>query len=80
LSPSGLNNKRKIHKVSSVIGGKLVVGPERVIESEIPELFVIILIEETSGGSDHIDTKFTVKSHFSLIEGPYSYTYLNTHI
>ena len=56
------------------------MGPERVIESEIPELFVIILIEETSGGSDHIDTKLTVKSHFSLIEGPYSYTYLNTHI
>ncbi len=41
---------------------------------------MIILIEKTRSGSDHIDTKFTVKSDLSLVEGPHSDTNFNTHI
>lgn len=46
---------KNLHKVSSFIGSKLVMGPEGIIKSEIPELFLIALIEESGGGSDHID-------------------------
>ena len=55
------------------------MGPEGIIESKISEFFVIILVEETSSGSDHIDTKPRIESDFSLIEGPYSNSYFHTH-
>jgi len=55
------------------------MGPKGIIESEISEFLFVIFIEKTSGRSDHIDTKLTIKSHFSLIEWPHSDTDFNTH-
>jgi len=66
-------------KVSPLIYAKFVMGPKGIIESEISEFLFVIFIEKTSGRSDHIDTKLTIKSHFSLIEWPHSDTDFNTH-
>ena len=55
------------------------MGPEGIVEGEIPELFAIVLVEKTGGGSDHVHTELTVKSHLSLVEGPYSHSHFHTH-
>lgn len=55
------------------------MGPEGVIEGEISEFLMIILIEETSSVSDHVDTKLAVKGDFSLVKGSYSDSYFHTH-
>lgn len=55
------------------------MGPEGVVEGEISELFVIVLVEETGGGSDHIDAKLAVEGDFSLVEGSDSDSYFYTH-
>ena len=53
--------------------------PEGIIEGEISEFLVIAFVEEPGSGSDHIDTKLTVKGDFSLVEGSYSDADFYTH-
>jgi hypothetical protein len=70
---------KQVHKVASVIRRELIMGPEGIVEGEISELFVIVLVEKTGGGSDHVDTKLTVEGHFSLVKGPHSHSHFDTH-
>jgi hypothetical protein len=70
---------KHLHKVASFVRGELIMGPEGIVEGEIPEFFLIVFVEETGGGSDHVHTQLTVKRHFSLIEGPHSHSHFHTH-
>ena len=70
---------KQLHKVAFFVRSELIVGPEGIIEGEISEFLVIAFVEEPGSGSDHIDTKLTVKGDFSLVEGSYSDTNFYTH-
>lgn len=70
---------KPLHKVSSFIGFKLIMRPERIIEGKVPMFFRVIRIKETGSRAHHINTEPTVKILFPLIVWPNSDTNFNTH-
>ena len=75
----GAASIKQLHKVAFFVRSELIVGPEGIIEGEISEFLVIAFVEKPGSGSNHIDTKLTIKGDFSLVEGSYSDADFYTH-
>ena len=58
---------------------KIIVRPERIVKSKIPEFLRLVWIEQTSGCANHVYAQSAIQVLLSLIVRSYPYPYFNTH-
>lgn len=71
--------KSRVHEVAGLVGVELVMGPERIIESEITMFLGIVSIEQPGGRPHHVYAQPAVEVLLPLVEWPHSDSNLDTH-